>query len=69
MTTKRTNQHKYSFGELTEVVKTRKEILEKLEPRLKIAKEASFEWKLLKIKGKKRMYKIHIGSTKYINGT
>ncbi|MFI0429193.1 DUF4132 domain-containing protein [Mariniflexile sp. HMF6888] len=53
----------YSFGELTEVAKTRKEILEKLVPRLKIAKVASFEGKFLKIKGKKRVYKIHIGST------
>ena len=53
----------YSFGELTEVAKTRKEILEKLVPRLKIGKVASFEGKFLKIKGKKRVYKIHIGST------
>ncbi|MEP1489731.1 MAG: DUF4132 domain-containing protein [Algibacter sp.] len=53
----------YSFGELTEVAKTRKDILEKLVPRLKIGKVASFEGKFLKIKGKKRVYKIHIGST------
>ena len=53
----------YSFGDLTEVAKTRKEILEKLVPRLKINKVASFEGKFLKIKGKKRVYKIHIGSS------
>jgi Domain of unknown function (DUF4132) len=53
----------YSFGELTEVAKTRKEILEKLVPRLKIGKVASFDGKFLKIKGTKRTYKIHIGST------
>ncbi|MFD0991155.1 DUF4132 domain-containing protein [Mariniflexile jejuense] len=53
----------YSFGELTEVAKTRKEILEKIVPRLKIGKVASFEGKFLKIKGTKRTYKIHIGST------
>ncbi|WP_103068131.1 DUF4132 domain-containing protein [Aquimarina sediminis] len=53
----------YSFGELTEVAKTRKEILEKLVPRLKINKVASIEGKFLHIKGKKRTYKIHIGST------
>ena len=53
----------FSFGELTEVAKTRKEILEKLVPRLKISKVASFEGKFLKIKGTKRVYKIHIGST------
>ncbi|WP_394749343.1 DUF4132 domain-containing protein [Spongiimicrobium salis] len=53
----------YSFGDLTEVAKTRKEILEKLVPRLKIGKVASFDGKFLKIKGTKRTYKIHIGST------
>lgn len=53
----------YSFGDLTEVAKTRKEILEKLVPRLKIAKVASLDGKFLKIKGTKRTYKIHIGST------
>lgn len=53
----------YSFGDLTEVAKTRKAILEKLVPRLKIAKVASFDGKFLKIKGTKRTYKIHIGST------
>lgn len=53
----------YSFGELTEVAKTRKEILEKIVPRLKIGKVASFDGKFLKIKGTKRTYKIHIGST------
>ncbi len=53
----------FSFGALTEVAKTRKEILEKLVPRLKIAKVASFEGKFLKIQGTKRTYKIHIGST------
>lgn len=53
----------YSFGDLTEVAKTRKQILEKLVPRLKIAKVASFDGRFLKIKGTKRTYKIHIGST------
>ncbi len=53
----------YSFGELTEVAKTRKVILEKLVPRLKIAKVASLEGKFLKVKGTKRVYKIHMGST------
>lgn len=53
----------YSFGELTEVAKTRKEILEGLIPRLKIAKVASIKDKFLVIRGKLRTYKIHIGST------
>ena len=53
----------YSFGDLTEVAKTRKELLEKLVPRLKIKNVASIEGKFLKVKGTKRTYKIHIGST------
>ncbi|WP_299444124.1 DUF4132 domain-containing protein [uncultured Aquimarina sp.] len=53
----------FSFGELTEVAKTRKDILEKIVPRLKINKVASIEGKFLRIKGTKRTYKIHIGST------
>ena len=53
----------YSFGELTEVAKTRKAILERLVPRLKIASVASIKDKFLVVKGKLRTYKIHIGST------
>ena len=53
----------YSFGELNEIAKTRKDILEKLVPRLKISNVASIDGKFLKIKGKKRTYKIHIGSS------
>ncbi len=53
----------YSFGDLNEVAKTRKAILEKLVPRLKINKVATIDGKFLKIKGTKRTYKIHIGSS------
>lgn len=53
----------YSFGDLTEVAKTRKSILEKLVPKLKIRNVATVEGKFLRIKGKKREYKIHIGSS------
>jgi len=53
----------YSFGDLNEVAKGRKEILERLLPRLKIAKVARIDGKFLVVKGKKRVYKIHIGST------
>ena len=53
----------YSFGELTEIAKTRKEILEGLVPRLKIASVAAVRDKYLIVTGKKRTYKIHIGST------
>ena len=53
----------YSFGELTEVAKTRKQILERLLPRLKIAPVAEIRDKFLIVKGKIRIYKIHLGST------
>ncbi|AXG69287.1 hypothetical protein KORDIASMS9_01507 [Kordia sp. SMS9] len=53
----------YSFGDLTELAKTRKQILEKLLPRLKISKVATIKGKFLHIKGSKRTYKIHIGSS------
>lgn len=53
----------YSFGDLTEVAKTRKQILERLIPRLKISKVSTIDGKFLKVKGTKRTYKIHLGST------
>jgi Domain of unknown function (DUF4132) len=53
----------YSFGELTEVAKTRKQILERLLPRLKIARVVEIRDKFLFVKGKLRTYKIHLGST------
>ncbi|MEN7546336.1 DUF4132 domain-containing protein [Rapidithrix thailandica] len=53
----------YSFGDLTEVAQTRKKVLEKLIPRLKIKKVAEVDGRFLKVKGKVRDYKIHIGST------
>lgn len=53
----------YSFGDLSEVAKNRKEILEGLVPRLKIAKVSAIEDRFLVVKGKLRTYKIHLGST------
>ena len=53
----------YSFGDLTEVAKTRKTILEGLLPRLKISKVATIKDKFLVVKGSLRTYKIHLGST------
>ncbi|WP_299986899.1 DUF4132 domain-containing protein [uncultured Pontibacter sp.] len=53
----------YSFGDLSEVAKNRKEILTGLVPRLKISKVATIQDKFLVVKGKLRTYKIHIGST------
>lgn len=53
----------YSFGDLTETAQTRKEILERMIPRLKIAKQCSFEDKFLVVQGSVRTYKIHLGSS------
>lgn len=53
----------YSFGELSEVAKMRKDILINLVPRLKINKVVEIKDKFLIVKGKLRTYKIHIGST------
>lgn len=52
----------YSFGNLNEVAKTRKQVLERVIPRLKIAKQCEIIDKFLVVKGSIRTYKIHIGS-------
>ena len=52
----------YSFAELSESSKMRKEVLQGLIPRLKIASRCSFSGRYLVVKGDIRTYKIHIGS-------
>jgi hypothetical protein len=52
----------YSFGELNASAKTRKEVLERLVPKLKIAGRCSFVDKFMVVKGSLRTYKIHLGS-------
>jgi len=60
----RTYWSSYSFGNLTEIAKTRKSILERLLPRLsKIRNKAHVDGKFLIVKGDLRTYKIHIGSS------
>lgn len=54
--------HSYSFGDLSEVAKTRKIVLERLIPRLKIRDVTKVDGKFLMVQGKKHAYKIHIGS-------
>jgi hypothetical protein len=54
--------HSYSFGELTESSKTRKQVLETLIPRLKIAERCKLTDKFLVVRGELRTYKIHLGS-------
>jgi Domain of unknown function (DUF4132) len=52
-----------SFGDLDEIAKTRKAVLERLIPRLAIADRCSFNDKFLVVRGDLRTYKIHLGST------
>jgi hypothetical protein len=52
----------YSFGDLSVSAANRKQILEKLLPKLKIAARCSFDDKFLIVKGDIRTYKIHLGS-------
>lgn len=54
--------HNYSFGELNASAETRREILERLIPRLKIADRCFFTKKFLCVKGDRRTYKIHLSS-------
>jgi hypothetical protein len=52
----------YSFGDLGPVAKTRRQVLEKLIPKLAIARQCQFTDKFLVVKGQLRTYKIHLGS-------
>jgi hypothetical protein len=53
---------KYSFGELSATAQTRKAILERLLPRLKIGDRCTFAERFLIVRGSLRTYKIHLGS-------
>ena len=59
----RTYWQSYSFGDLSEVAKTRKVVLENLLPRLKIHEKVRIEGRFLWVEGQRKTYKIHIGST------
>jgi hypothetical protein len=60
--------HNYSFGELSESAKTRKQVLERLVPRLKIAEQCSFTDRYLVVRGDLRTYKIHLRSGNILMG-
>lgn len=53
----------YSFGELSVSAESRKTILEALLPSLKIAKQCQIDGRFLKVTGKLKTYKIHMGSS------
>lgn len=52
----------YSFGTLSGTAQTRKELLGRLVPRLKIASQCELKDKFLVVRGNIRTYKIHLGS-------
>lgn len=52
----------YGFGELSGTAQTRRELLGRLLPRLKIAGVCTLSDRFLTVKGKIREYKIHLGS-------
>ena len=54
--------NRYSFGDLSANGQTRKAVLERLIPRLKIAPRCSFSDRFLIVRGDLRTYKIHLGS-------
>ncbi|MFC4424881.1 DUF4132 domain-containing protein [Deinococcus navajonensis] len=54
-------QH-YSFGDLGATAQTRREVLARLLPRLKIAARCELTEKFLVVRGDLRTYKIHLGS-------
>src|SRR5262249_23555509 len=51
-----------SFGDLNATAQTRREILERLLPRLKIAGRCALTDRFLVVQGYMRTYKIHLGS-------
>ena len=55
--------HRFSFGDLSATAKTRREVLERLLPRLKIADQCSVQDKFLVVRGSLRTYKIHLASS------
>ena len=52
----------YSFGELSAAAETRRAVLERLLPRLRIASRSRIQGRFLVVEGKVRTYKIHLGS-------
>jgi len=52
----------YSFGDLLESAKTRREVLQQLLPKLKIASQCEINDRFLVVRGNLRTYKIHLGS-------
>jgi hypothetical protein len=58
----RTYWQSYSFGELSTSGETRRELLERLLPRLTLANRCRIDGRFLRVRGDLREYKIHLGS-------
>ena len=58
----RDSWHNYAFGELGATATTRREVLATLLPKLKIAPACTLEGRFLRVEGRLRTYKIHLGS-------
>lgn len=52
----------YSFGDLSASARTRRDVLDRLLPKLKIAGQCELQEKFLAVNGSLRRYKIHLGS-------
>ncbi len=57
-----------SFAELTESAEARRDALERILPRLKIADRCSLDGRFLVVRGEWRTYKIHLGSANILMG-
>ncbi|MFG2075739.1 DUF4132 domain-containing protein [Nonomuraea maritima] len=54
--------HSYGFGDLSETARTRRDVLVRLLPRLKITDRVELTDRFLRVRGELRTYKIHLGS-------
>lgn len=54
--------HRFSFGELSESAKVRRDVVEQLVPRLAIADRCTLDARHLVVRGDLRTYRIHLGS-------
>ncbi|MGI8857518.1 MAG: DUF4132 domain-containing protein [Thermomicrobiales bacterium] len=55
--------HDYAFGDLSASAESRRDVLTRLLPRLKIAPQCALQGRFLIVRGKLRTYKIHLGSS------
>lgn len=54
--------HDFSFGSLSETAITRRDVLSRLLPKLKIASRCTLQDRFLQVRGDLRTYRIHLGS-------